>query len=262
MYIVDPQFTKLILEINEVRSRTAKIIVERDSLIYHICKNLKVDYMLKIGSLEYKLLKLQNEVLIAKRLLEILQEDLTNKKELNLEKAKEKVCIEFEEFKKIEKKMLEDIDISIDFSMSELIDEDNISKLNEIYLELQKRYNPILNLKIEDNDLELFKKIEKSYKVGNIKKLKSFLKESKENFIIDEIENLEKIKKRYEDIIKENNRIITKIKNTFPYNQKYLLENENLCRRKKNEINDLIYKHEIEFEKIKKEISSIVELKN
>ena len=78
--------------------------------------------------------------------------------------------------------------------------------------------------------------------------------------VIDDIENLEKIRKRYNDIIKENARIITKIKNTFPYNQKNLLDNENLTRRKKNEINDLIYFNENELAKLKRKFEDIVKL--
>lgn len=83
------------------------------------------------------------------------------------------------------------------------------------------------------------------------------LKDTKENPVIDEIENLEKFKKRYEEIIRENNAIITKIKNNFPYNQKNLLENESLCRRKKNDINDLIYMNEQELDLLIKECNKL-----
>ena len=150
--------------------------------------------------------------------------------------------------------MLEDIDIAIDLSMSDILDNEQIHKINEIYLKLQSRCNPIFNTEYDDNN---FKKIEKLYKLGNIKKLESMLKDTKENPVIDEIENLEKFKKRYEEIIRENNAIITKIKNNFPYNQKNLLENESLCRRKENDINDLIYINEQELDLLIKECNKL-----
>lgn len=260
MYFVDPKFAKMIYEINDLKNDVAKKIVERDSLIYHVCKNLKVDYMLKIGSLEYKLFKIQNEVLITKRKIEIVEDELLHKNEFDIENINQKVKIEFAEFEKIEKSMLEDIDISIDLSMSEMLDTDELEKINNIYLELQKRYNPILNINTKDEDEEILKKIEKAYRIGSIKKLENILKETNQEMVIDDIENLEKIRKRYNDIIKENARIITKIKNTFPYNQKNLLDNENLTRRKKNEINDLIYFNENELAKLKRKFEDIVKL--
>lgn len=261
MYFVDPKFAKMIYEINDLKTNAAKKIVERDSLIYHVCKNLKVDYMLKIGSLEYKLFKVQNENLIIKRKIEIIKDEISKENEIDIESINKKVKIEFAEFEKIEKNMLEDIDISIDLSMSEMLDVEEIDNINKIYLELQKKYNPILNIHTKDEDLEMLKKIEKAYRIGNIKKLENILKETNQEMLIDDIENLEKVKKRYNDIIKENVRIITKIKNTFPYNQKNLLENESLTRRKKNEINELIYFNENEINNLKKEFDNIIKLK-
>lgn len=255
MYFVDPKFTKIIYEIDELKNKLAKLIVERDSLIYHVCKNLKIDYMLKIGSLEYKLLKIQNDILISKRKLEIIKDKLSSNEELDFSYVEEKIKLEFSEFEKIENKMLEDIDISIDLSMSDIIDGENLKNLNDIYYKLQLIYNPILNINIEDD--EIYKKIEKAYRTGKIKKLEAFAKDVNSELLIDEIETLEKIKKRYETLISENNRILVKIKNTFPYNQKNMLENENLIRRKKTEINDKIYLSESELDNLKKEISII-----
>lgn len=261
MYFVDPKFAKMIYEINDLKTEAATKIVERDSLIYHVCKNLKIDYMLKIGSLEYKLFKVQNENLIIKRKIEIIKDEISSGKEFDVENIDKKVKVEFSEFEKIEKNMLEDIDISIDLSMSEILDSEEIEKINTIYLELQKRYNPILNIHTKEEDFEMLKKIEKIYRVGNIKKLENILKETNQEMLIDDIENLEKLQKRYNEIIKENIRMITKIKNTFPYNQKNLLENESLTRRKKNEINELIYFNENEINVLKKELENIIKLK-
>lgn len=159
MYILDPKFAMLIYEINNLKIKVAEKIVERDSLIYHTCKNLKIDYMLKIGSLEYKLLKIQNEILIAKRKIEILKDKHKNKEniDIDVEEINKKIEIEFLEFNKIEKNMLEDIDIAIDLSMSDILDNEQIHKINEIYLKLQSRCNPIFNTEYDDNNFKKLK---------------------------------------------------------------------------------------------------------
>ena len=55
------------------------------------------------------------------------------------------------------------------------------------------------------------------------------------------MEMLEKLKARYDILIKENQKVITKIKTSFPYNQKIMLEDENLYRRKKDLLNEKIF---------------------
>ena len=79
MVVISPEFAKLVAITNESKEKLCKLIVERESLVFHVCKNLKIDYMLKVGSLEYNLMKIQNEVLRNKRLVELYSQ---NKNEL------------------------------------------------------------------------------------------------------------------------------------------------------------------------------------
>ena len=206
MVVVSPEFAKLVAVTNESKEKLCKLIVERESLVFHICKNLKVDYMLKVASLEYNLMKIQNEVLKNKRLIELYKqniEELKIDREKTEEKINKKVEIEFLEFQKIEKKQLEDIDIAIDLSMTNLLEKDEIDELNELYFKLQMALNPALKLKSKIQDDELFCSVEKLYKKGNIKKLRKIAEEYIEEPVVDELDNLEKLRSRYEILIKE-----------------------------------------------------------
>ena len=261
MVVVSPEFAKLVAVTNESKEKLCKLIVERESLVFHICKNLKVDYMLKVASLEYNLMKIQNEVLKNKRLIELYKqnlEELKIDKEKTEEKINKKVEIEFLEFQKIEKKQLEDIDIAIDLSMTNLLEKDEIDELNELYFKLQMSLNPALKLKSKIQDDELFSSVEKLYKKGNIKKLRKIAEEYVEEPVVDELDNLEKLRNRYEILIKENQKVITKIKTSFPYNQKIMLEDENLYRRKKDSLNERIFIITEENEKIKKDLKNLI----
>ena len=260
MVVVSPEFAKLVAVTNESKEKLCKLIVERESLVFHVCKNLKVDYMLKVASLEYNLMKIQNEVLKNKRLIELYKqnlEELKIDKEKTEEKINKKVEIEFLGFQKIEKKQLEDIDIAIDLSMTNLLEKDEIEELNGYYLKLQRVLNPALKLKSKIQDDELFDSVEKLYKKGNIKKLKRIAEEYIEEPVVDELDNLEKLKSRYDILIKENQKVITKIKTSFPYNQKVMLEDENLYRRKKDSLNEKIFTITEENEKIKKDLKNM-----
>ena len=66
------------------------------------------------------------------------------------------------------------------------------------------------------------------------------------------------MKSRYDILIKENQKVITKIKTSFPYNQKVMLEDENLYRRKKDSLNERIFTITEENEKIKKDLKNML----
>ena len=74
------------------------------------------------------------------------------------------------------------------------------------------------------------------------------------------MENMKILRDRYERIAEEYQKDIRRIKNTFPYNQKVILEDENLYRRKKDSLNKEIAQVNIENKKIEKKIKS--KLKN
>ena len=261
MVVVSPEFAKLVAVTNESKEKLCKLIVERESLVFHVCKNLKVDYMLKVASLEYNLMKIQNEVLKNKRLVELYNQNIDelkiNREEVE-DKINKKVALEFLEFNKIEKKQLEDIDIAIELSMTNLLEKDEIEEINGYYLKLQRVLNPALKLKSKIQDDELFDSVEKLYKKGNIKKLRRIAEEYVEEPVVDELDNLEKLKSRYDILIKENQNVITKIKTSFPYNQKVMLEDENLYRRKKDSLNERIFTITEENEKIKKDLKNML----
>jgi DNA-binding XRE family transcriptional regulator len=245
--IVNPEFIKLIKETNSLKEMLCHKIVERESLIIHECKNMKLEYMLRIGNLEYDLMKKQNELLVLKRIKE-----LEKTKKYSQEEIAKKVEIEFSEFKVMEKKLLNDIDIAIDLSMTNLLGDNEIKRLNDVYYKLQLILNPDLKLTSSEKEDELFECAKKSYKKGNVKKLEKILEGYKDETIVDEYENLSKLRNRYSLLIEENQKIITKIKMSFPYNQKDTLQDNNLLRRKKDEINSKIYAYDEEIKKIKK----------
>ena len=247
MVIVNPEFIKLIKETNSLKETLCHKIVERESLIFHECKNMKLEYMLRIGNLEYDLMKKQNELLVLKRIKE-----LEKTKKYSEEEIDKKVEIEFSEFKAMEKKLLNDIDIAIDLSMTNLLENEEIKKLNDVYYKLQLILNPDLKISSTEKEDELFECVKKNYKKGNIKKLEKILEGYKDETIVDEYDNLSKLRNRYSLLIAENQKIITKIKMSFPYNQKDTLQDNNLLRRKKDEINSKIYAYDEEIKKIKK----------
>ena len=68
MELILPEYAKYIYEINYLRLKVARAIAHRDALKYHICKYIELDYILKIGALNYKQKIAENKVNKAKKM--------------------------------------------------------------------------------------------------------------------------------------------------------------------------------------------------
>lgn len=49
-----PQAKKLREDVERLKQELLDLVTERDDLKFNICKNIKMDYMLEIGYIEYK----------------------------------------------------------------------------------------------------------------------------------------------------------------------------------------------------------------
>ncbi len=257
MVVVHPEYAFLILEINDLKEQIADLMVEKDMLRYYICREIQIDYMLKIGALEYKLVVAENNYEKSLRKLEIVKEKLAKKLRVNMDSIDRKINNEFKKKSKIEADMSDDIDFAIEVSSLELFDYDIIDEMNVDYFKLQKLYNPIFDLDFSEEKEKMFEKIQKYYKRKNYKKLHKLAESyDADDIFQDEISNLKKLKENYTQILKNIKRDIRKMKNTFPYNQKIILEDENLCRRKKDSLNKEIMDINLETKKVEKKISN------
>lgn len=256
MVVIHPEYALLILEINGLKDEIANLILEKDMLICYECKDVEIDYMLKIGALEYKRVMAENNYEKALRKLEMIEEKVAKNATVNIESIERKIKMEFKRQDKIETNMSEDIDFAIEMSALELFDYDMLEEMNIDYFKLQKLYNPVFDLEASEQKKKTYSKIEKYYQKGNYKKLHKLAENYDENEIFqDEISNLKKLKQKYLLILRNIRREIRKLKNSFPYNQKIILEDESLCRRKKDNLNREIIEINIETKKIEKKIN-------
>jgi len=256
MVIVHPEYALLVLEINDLREEIADLIVEKDALAHYICKDVEIDYMLKIGALEYKRIVAENNYEKAIRKLEIIEEKISKKSSINIEAIDRKIRNEFKKQNKLESDMSSDIDFAIEMSSLEMFDFDVLEEMNIDYFKLQKLYNPIFDLEVSEEKAKMYKKIERYYEKYNYKKIHKLAENyNSEDVFQDEIENLKKLREKYVAILKLYRKEIRSIKNSFPYNQKPILEDENLCRRKKDNLNREIIEINSETKKIEKKIN-------
>ena len=252
MEIIHPEYVKYVYEVNKLRLKLAELITYRDSLEYHITRSLSIDYMLKIGNLEYKLLQIQNSISKNERIIELI-------KVKNIS-FKEAVLIVKKEFLEQDCKialMGEAVDRAISDSQRKILSKEELEELNLYYKPLVRDFSPEINISISDEQKLLFENIKEKYISGNISQMKKFKVFEKSELYFDELEVYKKEKKRLIKLAQVINSENDYMKNMYPYAERTELLDENLLRRKKDSINkEIILKQEI-LNKLEEEVKNL-----
>ena len=92
--IVFPEYENLKAEVERFRTELSMLMLEYDELRFVICKNIETEYMLKLGSLEYRAYEAQCTALRLKREIELIQARKNRQeKMLRFQKSKAGVSI-------------------------------------------------------------------------------------------------------------------------------------------------------------------------
>lgn len=252
MFFVNPEYVVVLYNVNNLKDLLTDKIVEKDYLINYYCKNLKIDYMLKIGALEYKKLLAQNRVKKLKRKIELIN----SLEFFREEEVDELLKKEFEKNSKLEKEMFLDVNMAIEYSLKDNLTDDEIEDLNVTYSVIVRSWNPILNTELSDRKIRLYKEAEKAYSEGNIKLLESYANIIDEDEIIEqgEIKYLKEKEKKYQKLLGEAEEVLKIIKNSFPYTEKDVLTEERETRKRKDKINKDVQELEEEIKMLEKDL--------
>ena len=98
--IVFPNFEKLKSEVEKMRTELSMLLLERDELQFVICKNIETEYMLKLGSIEYKAYEAQCAALRLKRKIELIQAKKNRQEKVIISTIEETLDNEFAEYQK------------------------------------------------------------------------------------------------------------------------------------------------------------------
>lgn len=86
--------------IQELKKTLEDLVFERDNLKFVICENIKTEYMLSFGSLEYRLYKAYCKYLRLKRKRDMIQAKKNRQEKIKMEVIDKKLDQEFADYKK------------------------------------------------------------------------------------------------------------------------------------------------------------------
>lgn len=261
MYL-DPEYTKLIIETNKLKNEVAEKIVEKEFLTKYVFPEIKYSYILKLGISEAEVFLVRLKLDKLKRKISLYKDCLEYKNEIDEKNIDNVIEKEFKNENHEYTLMQEEINKALEFTRQEKIDENILKNINKLYRVLIKKLCPLLNLNNSRLENELYSNLEEAYKNSDIKKIleinticvKNNIKSELE---IDDFDNMINLKNIYNKLLEENKCIIVNIRSSEMFSNKVVLENENLIRRKKDEIKKQIENITTEYNKLLKEFEKL-----
>lgn len=242
--IVFPDFEKLKNEVERMRTELSMLLLERDELQFVICKNIETEYMLKLGSIEYKAYEAQCDALRLKRKIELIQAKKNRQEKVIISAIEETLNNEFAEYQKQLNEQIDKMNDALKRSKAEVLTNEENKELKKLYRKIVKALHPDINPDVSETQVNLFDNAVQAYKNGDLGTLRiigemvgnSPLPEQHKDAMTQLVEERE----RLQGLLKSIRESIDNIKSEYPYSMKDILEDTEKTEQKKQELENIL----------------------
>ena len=242
--IVFPDFEKLKSEVEKMRTELSMLLLERDELQFVICKNIETEYMLKLGSIEYKAYEAQCAALRLKRKIELIQAKKNRQEKVIISSIEDTLDNEFAEYQKQLDEQIDKMNDALKRSKAEVLSDEDNKELKKLYRKIVKELHPDINPDVSEAQVKLFENAVSAYKNGDLGTLR-IINEMVSNSPLpkqdkDAMTQLVEEKERLQGLLKAIRESIEKIKSEYPYTMKEVLEDTEKTEQKKQELENIL----------------------
>lgn len=242
--IVFPDFEKLKSEVEKMRTELSMLLLERDELQFVICKNIETEYMLKLGSIEYKAYETQCAALRLKRKIELIQAKKNRLEKVIISAIEETLDNEFAKYQKQLDEQIDKMNDALKRSKAEVLSDEDNKELKKLYRKIVKALHPDINPDVSEAQVQLFDNAVSAYKNGDLGTLRIIGEMVGNNPLPeqhkDAMTQLVEERERLEGLLKSIRESIENIKSEYPYTMKDILEDTKKTEQKKQELESVI----------------------
>ena len=242
--IVFPDFEKLKNEVENMRTKLSMLLLERDELQFVICKNIEMEYMMKLGSIEYKAYEAQCVTLRLKRKIELIQTKKNRQEKVIFSEIEEVLDSEFAEYQKQLDEQINKMNEALKRSKAEILTDEESKELKKLYRKIVKALHPDIHPDVSKAQFHLFDNAVQAYKNGDLNTLRIIGEmignDSLSQQYDDALTQLTEEKNRLQNLLKVIKDSIEKIKSEYPYTMKEIIEDKGKTEIKKQELESIL----------------------
>lgn len=242
--IVFPDFEKSKNEVERMRTELSMLLLELDELQFVICKNIETEYMLKLGSIEYRAYEAQCLSLRLKRKIELIQAKKNRQEKVIISAIEETLDTEFAEYQKQLNEQIDKMNDALKRSKAEVLTNEENKELKKLYRKIVKALHPDINPDVSETQVNLFDNAVQAYKNGDLNTLRIIGEMVGNNPLPkqhkDAMTQLNEEKERLQHLLKAIRDSIEQIKSEYPYTMKEIIEDEEQTEQKKKELENIL----------------------
>ena len=235
-----PDYKALREEVDQLRKNLADVVVQRDELKHIACKNIEAQYMLEIGTFEYKAYQTYCDYLRLRRKAELIQARKNRDELIILDEIEKQLDLEFKNYQKKLNEQLDKMNAALKRNQMRVLSQDDSKELKDLYRKIVKALHPDLHPKQARQMKELFINAVYAYEKGNLDDMRviyELIRQTDPDIPAkDSMQMLKKEKERLQTMIQDIEAQINTIKQTYPYILLKYLDSEVEKHKKLDEI--------------------------
>lgn len=260
--IIFPDFQELKDDVEKLRTEFSMLLLERDELEFVICKNIETEYMLQLGTLEYKAYEAECMALRLKRKVELIQAKQNRQEKVILSKIEERLELEFAKYQEELDAQIEKMNEALEHNQLETLSAEDNKELKKLYRKIVKEIHPDINPEVTEAQFKMFANAVSAYKNGDLETLRIINEMVGEHTLPekskDAMEQLLDEKKRLESLLKIIQDKIVAIKSEYPYIAKEIIEDPEKIARKQDELENILLQYNEIIENYKNKIEQML----
>jgi hypothetical protein len=259
-----PEYEKHQREIRALKQELAALLLEQHELEFHARKNIEAEYMAKIGSLEYKAFEFRCKVLRLTRKYEVVAKAVESGELIELSQIEARLVGEFSGENEKLSESIGRVNAALERRFSgSMLSEAAAAELRQLYSVLIKKLHPDMNPVQNENVAKLFSRAIEAYRNADIDALRavSLLAEDRKELMdapVGSMDNLLNTKEKLRDMIGALRKTIGEIKNSYPCNQKELLDDDERVRERAGAIISAITEYRKTCDALEKRLAELL----